>query len=188
MQSKKLFWLALLVCCVLAWPGISLASPVPARQTVAVSKSDWTILQENNKKQQTALKQSAEALKTAQTALQTSMQALDKTKEELNQSKTETQNLKQALTASQSETALLLNDLARQRQETKTLQDQLQTLQQQSTVAGNSLAEAQKYLDDTRTEFLKNEKAHEKTEKRLKNRIKAWQVVAAILCGVALAR
>ena len=98
------------------------------------------------------------------------------------------QNLKQALTASQSETALLLNDLTRQRQETKTLRDQLQTLQQQSTVAGNSLAEAQKYLDDTRTEFLKNEKAHEKTERRLKNRIEAWQVVAAILCGVALAR
>lgn len=188
MQNKKSFLLVLLACFALAWPGISLASPVQDRQTVTVLKTDLTELQENNRKQQTALKQSAEALKTAQTALQTSTQALDKTKEELNQSKTETQNLKQALTASQSETALLLNDLTRQRQETKTLQDQLQTLQQQSTVAGNSLAEAQKYLDDTRTEFLKNEKAHEKTERRLKNRIKAWQVVAAILCGVALAR
>lgn len=188
MRNKKSFLLALLACCVLAWPGISLASPAQDQQTIAVSKSDWMTLQENNKKQQTALKQSAEALKTAQTALQTSTQALDKTKEELNQSKNETQNLKQALTASQSETALLLNDLTKQRQEIKTLQDQLQTLQQQSTAAGSSLAEAQKYLDDTRTEFSKNEKAHEKTEKGLRNRIKAWQVVAAVLCGVAITR
>lgn len=188
MRSKRLFLLVLLACFALAWPGISLASPAQDQQTIAVSKSDWMTLQENNKKQQTALKQSAEALKTAQTALQTSTQALDKTKEELNQSKTETQNLKQALTASQSETALLLNDLTKQRQEIKTLQDQLQTLQQQSTAAGSSLAEAQKYLDDTRTEFLKNEKAHEKTEKGLRNRIKAWQVVAAVLCGVAITR
>ena len=61
-------------------------------------------------------------------------------------------------------------------------------LQQQSKAAGNPLAEAQKYLDDTRAEFLKNEKAHEKTERGLKNRIKAWQAVAAILCGVAITR
>ena len=62
------------------------------------------------------------------------------------------------------------------------------TERKQSQAAGNSLAEAQKYLDDTRTEFLKNEKAHEKTERGLKNRIKAWQAVAAILCGVAITR
>lgn len=188
MRNKKLFWFALLACFALAWPGISLASPVQDRQTVTVLKTDLTELQENNKKQQTALMQSAEALKKAQTALQTSAQALNETREELNQSRVETQSLKQALTASQSETALLLNDLEKQKQETQTLRQQLQTLQQQSKAAGNSLAEAQKYLDDTRAEFLKNEKAHEKTEGRLKNRIKVWQAVAAILCGVAITR
>ena len=181
MQNKKSFLLALLACFALAWPGISSASPAQAQQIVTVSKTDLTELQENNRQQQTALKQSAEALKKAQTALQTSAQALNETREELNQSRVETQSLKQALTASQNETALLLNDLEKQKQET-------QTLRQQSQAAGNSLAEAQKYLNDTRAEFLKNEKAHEKTERGLKNRIKAWQAVAAILCGVAITR
>lgn len=188
MQNKKSFLLVLLACFVLAWPGISLASQTPEQQTVIMSRTDLTTLQQNNKRQQTALKQSAEALKKAQTALQTSAQALNETREELNQSRVETQSLKQALTASQNETALLLNDLEKQKQETQTLRQQLQTLQLQSKAAGNSLAEAQKYLDDTRTEFLKNEKAHEKTERGLKNRIKAWQAVAAILCGVAITR
>ncbi|MCB5724764.1 hypothetical protein LIQ52_05400 [Mitsuokella jalaludinii] len=188
MQNKKSFLLALLACFALAWPGISSASPAQAQQTVTMSRTDLTELQENNRKQQIALMQSAEALKKAKDALQTSAQALKQTREELTQSKVETQNLKQALTASQSETALLLSDLEKQKQETQTLQQQLQTLQQQSQAAGNSLAEAQKYLDDTRAEFLKNEKAHEKTERGLKNRIKAWQAVAAILCGVAITR
>ena len=188
MRSKRSYLLVLLSCCVLAWPGISLASPAQDQQTVIMSRTDLTELQENNRKQQTALMQSAEALKKAQDALQISAQALNETREELNQSRVETQSLKQALTASQSETALLLNDLEKQKQETQTLQQQLQTLQQQSQAAGSSLAEAQKYLDDTRVEFLKNEKAHEKTERGLKNRIKAWQVVAAILCGVAITR
>lgn len=181
MRSKRSYLLVLLACFALAWPGISLASPAPEQQTVTMSRTDLTELQENNRKQQTALMQSAEALKKAQDALRTSTQALKQTREELNQSKVETQNLKQALTASQSETAMLLSDLEKQKQET-------QTLQQQSQAAGSSLAEAQKYLDNTRAEFLKNEKAHEKTERGLKNRIKAWQVVAAILCGVAITR
>ena len=188
MRGLKLYCLLLAACFVLALPGISSASPAPGQQTVIMSRTDLTELQENNRKQQTALMQSAEALKKAQDALRTSAQALKQTREELNQSKVETQNLKQALTESQSETALLLSDLEKQKQETQTLQQQLQTLQQQSQAAGNSLAEAQKYLDDTRAEFLKNEKAHEKTERGLKNRIKAWQAVAAILCGVAITR
>lgn len=181
MRSKRSYLLVLLACFALAWPGISLASPAPEQQTVTMSRMDLTELQENNRKQQTALMQSAEALKKAQDALRTSTQALKQTREELNQSKVETQNLKQALTASQSEIAMLLSDLEKQKQET-------QTLQQQSQAAGSSLAEAQKYLDNTRAEFLKNEKAHEKTERGLKNRIKAWRVVAAILCGVAITR
>ena len=181
MRSKRSYLLVLLACFALAWPGISLASPAPEQQTVTMSRMDLTELQENNRKQQTALMQSAEALKKAQDALRTSTQALKQTREELNQSKVETQNLKQALIASQSEIAMLLSDLEKQKQET-------QTLQQQSQAAGSSLAEAQKYLDNTRAEFLKNEKAHEKTERGLKNRIKAWQVVAAILCGVAITR
>lgn len=188
MRGLKLYCLLLAACFVLALPGISLASPAPEQQTVTMSRTDLTELQENNRKQQIALMQSAEALKKAQDALQTSAQALNETREELNQSRVETQSLKQALTASQSETALLLSDLEKQKQETQTLQKQLQTLQQQSQAAGNSLAEAQKYLDDTRAEFMKNEKAHEKTERGLKNRIKAWQAVAAILCGVAITR
>lgn len=188
MQNKKSFLLALLACFALAWPGISSASPAQAQQTVTMSRTDLIELQENNRKQQIALMQSAEALKKAQDALQTSAQALKQTREELTQSKAETQNLKQALTASQSETALLLSDLEKQKQETQTLQQQLQTLQLQSKAAGNSLAEAQKYLDDTRAEWLKSEKAHERTETRLKNRIKAWQIVAAIVGGVALTR
>ena len=111
MQNKKSFLLALLACFALAWPGISSASPAQAQQTVTMSRTDLIELQENNRKQQIALMQSAEALKKAQDALQTSAQALKQTREELTQSKAETQKLKQALTASQSETALLLSDL-----------------------------------------------------------------------------
>ena len=116
MRSKRSYLLVLLACFALAWPGISLASPAPEQQTVTMSRTDLTELQENNRKQQTALMQSAEALKKAQDALRTSTQALKQTREELNQSKVETQNLKQALTASQSETAMLLSDLEKQKQ------------------------------------------------------------------------
>lgn len=188
MRNKKSFLLALLACCALAWPGISLASQAPDQQTIAVSKSDWMTLQENNRKQQTALETSAKALKQAQTALETSQTALSEAQNTLKTSRENTKALQTALSESQQETIALKNELKQQKEQIGTLQLRLTELRQQSSNAENSIAAAQKSLDDTRAEWLKSEKAHERTENRLKNRIKAWQIVAAIVGGVALTR
>lgn len=188
MKGPRLYCLLLAVCFALALPGISLASPAQEQQIVIVSSNDWTILQENNKKQEIALQKSAEALTTARQALTESTAALQTTQKELEQSKTELQTLRQALTASQKETSELLTNLQMQKAETQRLRQQLTTLQEQSATASNSIEAAQKYLNDTRAEILANEKACDKTEKALKNRITAWQVVAAILGGVAIAK
>nr|WP_304097723.1 hypothetical protein [Mitsuokella multacida] len=188
MRGLKLYCLLLAACFVLALPGISLASPVQEQQTIAVSKSDLMTLIENNEKQQKALEQSATALTKAQKALETSQTALTEAKTTLTASQAETQTLRQALTESQQETKALQKELSQQKEQTQQLQSQLQTLKIKSTSAENSIAEAQKSLDDTRAEFLKTEKAHERTENRLKNRIKAWQIVAAICGGIALTR
>lgn len=188
MRNKKSFLLALLACCALAWPGISLASPAPDQQTIAVSKSDWMTLQENNRKQQTALEMSAKALKQAQTALETSQTALSEAQNTLRASREDTTALQKALNESQQETTALRSELRQQKDQAERLRTQLTELQQQSSSAENSIAAAQKSLDDTRAEWLKSEKTHERTENRLKNRIKAWQIVAAIVGGVALTR
>lgn len=134
------------------------------------------------------MQKSAEALTTARQALTESTAALQTTQKELEQSKTELQMLRQALTASQKETSELLTNLQMQKAETQRLRQQLTTLQEQSTTASSSIEAAQKYLNDTRAEILANEKARDKAEKALKNRITAWQVVAAILGGVAIAK
>lgn len=188
MQNKKSFLLVLLSCCVLAWHGTSLASPAQDQQTIAVSKSDWMTLQENNKKQQIALEMSAKALTQAQTALETSQTALSEAQNTLRTSKENTTALQKALNESQQETTALQNELKQQKDQTERLRSQLTELQQRSNSAENSIAAAQKSLDDTRAEWLKSEKEHERTENRLKNRIKAWQIMAAIVGGVALTR
>lgn len=188
MKRTKLLLALLLSFVVLASLGTCSASPAQEGRTITVSSNDWTILQENNKKQEIALQKSAEALTTARQALTESTAALQTTQKELEQSKTELQTLRQALTASQKETSELLTNLQMQKAETQRLRQQLTTLQEQSATAANSIETAQKYLDDTRAEILANEKAHEKTDKALKNKITAWQIVAAILGGVAITR
>ena len=192
-MRKHCFLYVMLVtlCLSLAWPsayGYCSETSGQEPNQITVSMNDWKILQENNKKQEIALQKSAEALMTARQALNESTTALQTTRNELEQSRTELQTLRQALTASQKETAELLTNLQMQKSETQRLRQQLTTLQEQSATAANSIEAAQKYLDDTRTEILQNEKAHEKTEKALKNKITAWQIVAAILGGVAITR
>lgn len=188
MKRTKLLLALLLSFAVLVSLGTCSASPAQEGRTITVSSNDWMILQENNKKQEIALQKSAEALTTARQALTESTAALQTTQKELEQSKTELQTLRQALTASQKETSELLTNLQTQKAETQRLRQQLTTLQEQSATAANSIETAQKYLDDTRAEILANEKAHEKTEKALKNKITAWQIVAAILGGIAITR
>lgn len=188
MKRRNLSCLLFALCFALALPGISLASPAQEQQTIAVSRSDLTTLIENNEQQRKALEQSATALTKAQTALEASQKALTEAKATLKASQSETQTLQQALKESQQETKALQIELSQQKEQTKTLQDQLLKLKDKSTSAEASIEAAQKSLDDTRAEFLKNEKAHERTENRLKNRIKAWQIVAAIVGGIAITK
>ena len=182
--------------------GICSASPAVQEQQVSMSKQDLTTLIENNKKQRIALEQSKAALQTASDALTQSQTALSEAREQLQQSqtttaelRTESENLKNqltesqaALTKSQQQTAQLLTELQQQKQQTNELQLHWGTLRSYADNAQNSIDKAEKSLQDTRQAFNESEKAHAKTEKSLKNRITAWQIVAAIVGGIAISK
>lgn len=81
-----------------------------------------------------------------------------------------------------------LSELQKQKQETQTLNLKWGELQSYADRANSSITKANESLQNTRLEFQKNEKAHEKTEKSLKNRITAWQIIAGLLAGYAISK
>ena len=172
-NTKSLFILLLLFWLLLPF-GTCSATQAQDQTQVIVSIEDWTTLQENNSAQLMALQKSEEALQIAKTALKESAINLQAARKELKQSKAE-------LTALQME-------LKEQQEETLRLRKQLQQLQEKSSSVSGSVEAAQKYLNDTREEILANEKAHAKTEKELKNKITAWQIVAVIIGGIAICK
>lgn len=172
-NTKSLFILLLLFWLLLPF-GTCSATQAQDQTQVIVSIEDWTTLQENNSAQLMALQKSEEALQIAKTALKESAINLQAARKELKQSKAE-------LTALQME-------LKEQQEETLRLRKQLQQLQEKSASVSGSIEAAQKYLNDTREEILANEKAHAKTEKELKNKITAWQIVAVIIGGIAICK
>ena len=111
---------------------------------------------------------------------------LMETRQELRESKTQIADLQAALMGSESETAALMIELQQQQQETAKLKERLQALEAESKTAENSIAKANEYLQNTRLEFQAREREHERTEAALKNKLTAWQIVAALL-GVGLA-
>ena len=172
-NTKSLFILLLLFWLLLPF-GTCSATQAQDQTQVIVSIEDWTTLQENNSAQLMALQKSEEALQIAKTALKESAINLQAARKELKQSKAE-------LTALQME-------VKEQQEETLRLRKQLQQLQEKSASVSGSIEAAQKYLNDTREEILANEKAHAKTEKELKNKITAWQIVAVIIGGIAICK
>ena len=172
-NTESLFILLLLFWLLLPF-GTCSATQAQDQTQVIVSIEDWTTLQENNSAQLMALQKSEEALQIAKTALKESAINLKAARKELKQSKAE-------LTALQME-------LKEQQEETLRLRKQLQQLQEKSASVSGSIEAAQKYLNDTREEILANEKAHTKTEKELKNKITAWQIVAVIIGGIAICK
>lgn len=182
MRKRKI--LSVLALLFFAWaflsPVYGACSPyqTETQNTVTVSKADLMKLGENNKKQREALMQSQTALEKAKAQLNESKQALQIASEQLSMSQ-------ESLTASKQETAELLMRLKQQQEETKQLKEQLTTLQTRSESASSLIAKANLSLQNTRAEFLENEKEHERTEKKLKNRITAWQIVAVFLGGAA---
>ena len=93
-----------------------------------------------------------------------------------------------ALTESQQQTAQLLNELQKQKQETQTLNLKWGELQSYADRANSSITKANESLQNTRMEFQQSEKAHEKAEKTLNNKITAWQIIAGLLAGYAISK
>jgi len=172
-NTKSLFILLLLFWGLLPF-GTCSATQAQDQTQVIVSIDDWTTLQENNNAQLMALQKSEEALQIARNELKESNENLQTARNELEQSRAELKTLQTELKAQQDETQRLRKQLIQQ--------------QEKSTNVSNSIEAAQKYLNDTREEIWANEKAHAKTEKELKNKITAWQIVAVIIGGIAICK
>lgn len=161
--------------------GVCAATPNPQESTVSMSSEDLTRLGEISRAQEKALNESAQDLMMARAALNASNEALTKAKQELAASQ-------ETLTHSRQETAQLLSELSTQRQEIAALKQRLNVLSSESQNAESALQRANESLQNTRLEFRKNEEEHTNRERRLKNKITVWQVVAVILGGVALSK
>ena len=79
-----------------------------------------------------------------------------------------------------------LTEARKELNESKTQIAELKAALNGSESAENSIAKANEYLQNTRLEFQAREREHERTEAALRNKITAWQIVAALL-GVGLA-
>lgn len=162
------------------------------QQQIRVSETDWQTLKSNNSKQNEILQQLNSQLQTASEALQASTQALTEAQSALQISNDRNQMLQQQsetlkiqlqesqsnLQESQKQTAALKNELTLQKQQTAQLQLQLQTLVTSANSAGNSIDQANKYLQDAKAEFEADVKAHQKTENSLRNQKTLWQILA----------
>ena len=204
MTRKVMCSLVLLYLLFLSSPGFGICSATehPQETDVSMSSADLMRLKENNAIQKQALSESARDLEKARAALTESNKALSEARRELTASEEQVRALQEqsatlkeqlrasqeALTISQNEAVQLSSALTAQRSEIAQLKERLTGLESESENAASALQRANESLQNTRLEFQKNEQAHARREKRLNNKIAAWQIIAVILGGVALSK
>lgn len=202
-MTRKIMCSLVLLCSLFsASPGFGICSATehPQETDVSMSSADLMRLKENNVMQEQALSASAQDLEKAREALTESNRALSEARQELTASeeqvralRTQSEKLQEqlkasqaALTISQREVVRLSSELTVQRNEVAQLRVRLTGLGSESENAANALQRANESLQNTRLAFQKNEQEHARREKRLNNKIAAWQIIAVILGGVAL--
>lgn len=159
--------------------GICSAAPKAEEETITILKSDWIALQENNRQQKIALEESNRELSEARKALNASQIALSEAVNSLEVSQ---------MTSSEAQEKLILlwNEYEAQGREIERLKKELAEQKKESLTAYESIARANQFLQDTREEIRENERRHAEIEGALRNRITAWQIVAALLSGYAI--
>lgn len=204
-MTRKIMCSLVLLCSLFsASPGFGICSATehPQETDVSMSSADLMRLKENNVMQEQALSASAQALEKAREALTESNRALSEVRQELTASEEQVRALQEqsatlkeqlrasqeALTISQNEAVQLSSALTAQRSEIAQLKERLTGLGSESENAESASQRANESLQNTRLEFQKNEQEHARREKRLNNKITAWQIIAVILGSVALSK
>ena len=92
------------------------------------------------------------------------------------------------MTSSEAQEKLILlwNEYEAQGREIERLKKELAEQKKESLTASDALNKANQFLADTREEIRENERRHAEIEGALRNRITAWQIVAALLGGYAI--
>ena len=137
------------------------------QQTVEMSLTDLTILEQNCTAQEAALQQS--------------MLELEAARQLLTQSEQEMTELLQELSNSEDICAELRQELAKLKVESVKLKSELSLLKISSVKASQELAKAEQSLNAA-------EKAYKKDRKKQVRQTRIWQMIAVVLGGVAIAR
>ena len=193
--SKSILLMAVVLCLSLLWPlSAGYCSETIGQPQTQTIEQDSTLsrLQINNEKQKQKLQllekeliQLSSQLQISQTATAEARQSLTELQTANNQLRQESQTLKNQLSASQtsltesqkqvSELKLILNQ---QKQQINQLQERLIGLSSSAENAENSIQAANQSLQQAREEMLAAQKAHEKTEKKLRTQKTLWQILA----------
>ena len=176
----SLSWLLLLLALSVS-PCIGYCSESnQSADSMTISKTDWTILQQSNEMQRKALDESLRELSAVKKAQEESETALTEARTLLATSQMESDEMTKLCMT-------LLTELQTQKAENARLMLELKNAKAESATASDAITKANKYLIDTKAQIEANEAAWRKRETQLERQRLFYQILSVLAVGGGIA-